>query len=156
MVGLWFMVVSSSGCLCGVVTVRRRVVRAEVRPGAGVWDGAEERYRTERHRVREGVHVGAGAAVCRVRAPPPQPRPESGVHPLLPEHQEVEAPAPRRTLVRYALIAESLLDLSLSFIVKKQTHLFHIDDVVRSQENIYFLFYILKLADVVNQELFYH
>ena len=95
-----FIMVSSSGCLCGVVPVRRRVVHVEVWRGAAVRERAEERHRAERHRVREGVHVGAGAAVCRLRAPPPQPCPEPGVPPLLPEHQEVEAPAPRCTLHR--------------------------------------------------------
>ena len=81
--------------------MRSGVLRAEVRPGAGVRERAGERDRAERHRVREGVPVGAGAAVCRVRAPPPQPRPEPGLPPLLPQHQAVEAPAPRHTLHRY-------------------------------------------------------
>ena len=142
--------------------MRRRDVPTEVGRGAGVRQRAEERHRAEHHRVREGVHVGAGAAVCRLRAPPPQPRPESGVPPLLPKHPEVEAPAPRRTLHRYASIIEFRLTFPLRYIGKKPTHLFYIDDLVRTQENVLSLKgtfhrwrheYVLKLGPICSRIL---
>lgn len=91
----------SSGCVRGAVVVCGRVVRAEVRPGGGVLAYFGQRAGRQRHRVREGVPVGADAAAYRLDAPPPQPRPQPGIPELLQTDTEAQAAAAPHTFNRW-------------------------------------------------------
>lgn len=90
-----------SGGVCGAVDVCGRSVRVEVWPAGGVPACSRQRAGRQRHRVGEGVSVGADAAAHRLDASPPQPRPQPWLPELLQADAEAQAAAAQHTFNRW-------------------------------------------------------